>query len=137
MLSDQINEDIKQAMLKKEKEKLDALRGLKALFIENKTSKAPIAEMDVLINCVKKLKGSLENFPEGHNLRIKTEQEIEILSHYMPKQLSADEVKAIISDIIKNNPGANQGIIMKDLTPKIKGQFDGKAASELVKSMLS
>ncbi len=137
MLSDQINEDIKQAMLKKEKEKLDALRGLKALFIENKTSKAPIAEMDVLINCVKKLKGSLENFPEGHDLRIKTEQEIEFLSHYMPKQLSADEVKAIISDIIKNNPGANQGIIMKDLTPKIKGQFDGKAASELVKSMLS
>ncbi len=137
MLFEQINEDIKQAMLKKEKEKLDALRGLKALFIENKTSKSPIAEMDVLINCVKKLKGSLENFPEGHEIKLKTEREIEILSHYMPKQLTSDEVKNIISEIIKNNPGANQGIIMKELTPKIKGQFDGKAASELVKSMLS
>ncbi len=137
MLFEQINEDIKQAMLKKEKEKLDALRGLKALFIENKTSKSPIAEMDVLINCVKKLKGSLENFPEGHEIKLKTEREIEILSHYMPKQLTSDEVKNIISDIIKNNPGANQGIVMKELTPKIKGQFDGKAASELVKSLLS
>ena len=93
--------------------------------------------MDVLINCVKKLKGSLDSFPEGHDIRLKTIKEIEILSHYMPKQLSQDEVKNIIADIIKNNPGANQGIIMKELTPKIKGQFDGKAASDLVKSMLS
>lgn len=137
MLFEQINEDIKQAMLKKEKEKLDALRGLKALFIENKTSKSPIAEMDVLINCVKKLKGSLESFPDGHEIKLKTEREIEILSHYMPKQLTSDEVKNIISEIIKNTPGANQGIVMKELTPKIKGQFDGKAASELVKSLLS
>jgi uncharacterized protein YqeY len=137
MLFEQINEDIKQAMLKKEKEKLDALRGLKALFIENKTSKSPIAEMDVLINCVKKLKGSLESFPDGHEIKLKTEREIEILSHYMPKQLTSDEVKNIISEIIKNNPGANQGMVMKELTPKIKGQFDGKAASELVKSLLS
>jgi len=137
MLFDQINEDIKQAMLKKEKEKLDALRGLKALFIENKTSKSPIAEMDVLINCVKKLKGSLENFPDGHDIKLKTEKEIEILSQYMPKQLTTEEVKNIIAEIVKNNPGANQGLIMKELTPKIKGQFDGKAASELVKAMIS
>ena len=136
MLFDQINEDIKQAMLKKEKEKLDALRGLKALFIENKTSKSPIAEMDVLINCVKKLKGSLENFPDGHDIKLKTEKEIEILSQYMPKQLTTEEVKNIIAEIVKNNPGANQGLIMKELTPKIKGQFDGKAASELVKAMI-
>jgi uncharacterized protein YqeY len=38
---------------------------------------------------------------------------------------------------MSNNPGANQGIIMKELTPKIKGQFDGKRASELVKEKLS
>jgi uncharacterized protein YqeY len=137
MLFEQITEDIKQAMIKKEKEKLDALRGLKALMIENKTSKAPIAEMDVLINCVKKLKGSLDAFPAGHDLRTKTEREIEILNVYMPKQLSEDEVKEIIENIIAANPGANQGIIMKELTPKIKGQFDGKAASEMVKSFLS
>lgn len=136
MLFEKLNEDIKNAMLNKEKDRLDALRGLKALMIENKTSKAPIGEMDVLINCVKKLKGSLDAFPDGHAIRLKTEKEIEILSVYMPKQLTEAEVKKFIEEIKAANPGANQGIIMKELTPKIKGQFDGKAASDLVKSML-
>ena len=136
MLFDQITNDIKQAMIAKEKDKLDALRGLKAMLIENKTAKAPIQEMDVLINCVKRLKGSLDAFPAGHEIRLKTEKEIEILSIYMPKQLSSEEVAAIIKDIIKNQPGANQGMIMKELTPKIKGQFDGKMASDLVKNLL-
>jgi uncharacterized protein YqeY len=137
MLFDQITEDIKKAMFAKEKEKLDALRGLKAMMIENKTAKAPIAEMDVLINCVKKLKGSIDSFPEGHELRLKTEREILTLSVYMPKQLTEDEVKNFIKEIIAANPGANQGIIMKELSPKIKGQFDGKIASDLVKSSLT
>lgn len=136
MLFDKITEDIKQAMFAKDKEKLDALRSLKAMLIENKTAKAPIGEMDVLINCVKKLKGSLDAFPAGHDLRTKTEREIEILNVYMPKQLSEEEVKNFIKEIIANNPAANQGLIMKELTPKIKGQFDGKLASELVKSFL-
>jgi uncharacterized protein YqeY len=137
MLFDQITEDIKKAMFAKEKEKLDALRGLKAMMIENKTAKAPIAEMDVLINCVKKLKGSIDSFPEGHEIRLKTEREILTLSVYMPKQLTEAEVKNFIKEIIAANPGANQGIIMKELSPKIKGQFDGKLANDLVKSSLS
>ena len=137
MLFEKITEDIKQAMIAKDKDRLDALRGLKALMIENKTSKAPVSEMDVVINCVKKLKGSLDAFPAGHEIRLKTEKEIDILSAYMPKQLSETEVREIIKNIISANPGANQGIIMKELTPKIKGQFDGKAASELVKSLLA
>jgi uncharacterized protein YqeY len=136
MLFEKITDDIKQAMIAKDKDRLDALRGLKALMIENKTSKAPISEMDVIINCVKKLKGSLEAFPEGHAIRVKTEKEIEILSIYMPKQLSESDVKDMITAIIKLNPSANQGIVMKELTPKIKGQFDGKLASDLVKSLL-
>lgn len=136
MLFEKITEDIKQAMFAKDKEKLDALRGLKALMIENKTSKAPVSEMDVVINCVKKLKGSLDAFPAGHDLRTKTEREIEILTVYMPKQLSETEVSDIIKSIIAATPGANQGMVMKELTPKIKGQFDGKLASELVKSLL-
>lgn len=137
MLSEKINADIKDAMIKKEKERLQALRYLKAMLIENNTSKAPIDEMDVLIKHVKKLKDSLVNFPEGNEIRKNTEVEIECLSPYMPKALSETEVVKIIEDIMSNNPGANQGIIMKELTPKIKGQFDGKRASELVKEKLN
>lgn len=135
-MMEQITEDIKKAMIAKDKDRLDALRYLKAMLIENKTSKAPIGEMDVLIKHVKKLKDSLENFPEGNELRIKTEKEIAALSDYLPKQLSEDEVKAMISSIIAATPGINAGLVMKELSPKIKGQFDSKRANELVKSAL-
>ncbi len=133
---EQITEDIKKAMIAKEKDKLDALRYFKAMLIENKTSKTPIAEMDVLIKHVKKLKDSLENFPEGNEIRNKTEKEIEVLSFYMPKQLDEQTVKDFIKEIIAKNPGVNAGLIMKELSPKIKGQFDSKLANELVKSIL-
>lgn len=134
---EKITEDIKQAMLRKDKDSLNALRYLKAMFIENKTSKAPIPEMDVVIKYVKKLKESLESFPEGNAVRLQTEKEIEILKAYMPKELSEDEVKNFIKEIMANAPSvANAGMIMKELTPKIKGQFDGKRANELVKAAL-
>lgn len=135
---DQITEDIKKAMFAKDKERLDALRYFKSMLIENKTSKtAPLAEMDVLIKHVKKLKDSLENFPAENEIRKKTEREIQVLSEYMPKQLDEDTVKGFIKDILAANPGLNAGLVMKELSPKIKGQFDSKLANELVKSALS
>jgi uncharacterized protein YqeY len=135
---DQITEDIKKAMFAKDKERLDALRYLKSMLIENKTSKtAPIAEMDVLIKHVKKLKDSLESFPPENEVRKKTEREIIILSEYMPKQLTEEVVVQFIKEIIANTPNINAGLVMKELSPKIKGQFDSKIANELVKAALA
>ncbi len=136
-LSERLNNDIKDAMIKKEKERLEALRYLKAMLIENKTSKSPIPEMDVLIKHVKKLGDSLGNFPPDNEIRLKTEREIQSLKVYMPKELSENDVQNIIQSIIKDLqgkglPSINQGMVMKELTPKIKGQFDGKKASEMV-----
>ena len=54
----------------------------------------------------------------------------------MPKALEENEVVAMIHEIKTKNPSANQGILMKELTPFIKGKFDGKRASELVKKAL-
>lgn len=133
---EEINTEIKNAMLAKDKVKLDALRYFKAMLLENKTSKTPIPEMDVLIKHVKKLKDSLENFPAGNEIRTKTEQEIAVLSHYLPKQLSENEVITFIKNIIAANPAFNAGLVMKELSPKIKGQFDSKRANELVKELL-
>jgi uncharacterized protein YqeY len=134
---EQITEDIKKAMFAKDKERLDALRYYKSMLIENKTSKSgPIPEMDVLIKHVKKLKDSLASFPPENEIRKKTEREIIILSDYMPKQLSTDIVEGYIRDIISKNPGVNAGLVMKELSPKIKGQFDSKIANELVKAIL-
>lgn len=136
-MMEMITEDIKKAMFAKDKERLDALRYLKSMLIENKTSKAPIAEMDVLIKHVKKLKDSLESFPPENEVRKKTEREIIVLAEYMPKQLTEDVVKGYIQEIIAKTPGVNAGLVMKELSPKIKGQFDSKIANELVKAALS
>lgn len=134
---EQITEDIKKAMIAKDKDRLDALRYFKAMLIENKTAKGtPQPEMDVLIKHVKKLKDSLDNFPAENEIRKKTEREIAVLSEYMPKQLGKEEVEAMIKDIVGRNPGINAGLVMKELSPKIKGQFDSKTANELVKAAL-
>lgn len=135
-MMEQITEEIKKAMKAHDKDRLDALRYFKSMLIENKTSKAPIAEIDVLIKHVKKLKDSLENFPAENEIRKKTEREIITLSEFMPKQLDELTVKNYINEILAANPGHNAGLVMKDLSPKIKGQFDSKIANELVKAAI-
>lgn len=137
MLFDQVNNAIKEAMKAQQKDRLDALRYFKSMLLENKTSKAPVEEMDVLVRHIKKLKDSLENFPVGNELRTKTEKEIEAISIYLPQGLDETEVKKIIQNIIASHPGANMGVVMKELTPQIKGRFDGKRASDLVKEMIA
>ncbi|MBT3984575.1 MAG: GatB/YqeY domain-containing protein [Bacteriovoracaceae bacterium] len=134
---ERINQDIKTAMKSRNKPKLEALRFLKSKLLENKTAKKPIAELDVVISHVKKLKDSLTNFPEGSDLLSNTQTEIENLSDYLPQPLTEGEVRTIIEGIISSNEGAHMGVVMKELTGQIKGKFDGRRASEMVKELLS
>lgn len=133
---DQLNQDIKEAMKSKQKEKLQALRYMKSMLMENATSKNPTGEMDVIVKHHKKLKESLENYPADHPMAIQTKAEVEIVQTYLPQPLSEEEVKAIIEEIKGGLDQVNMGAIMKELQPKIKGRFDGKKASQMVKDAL-
>lgn len=133
---DLVSEHIKQAMRDKDKDRLEALRMLKSKLLENKTSKKPIAEPDVVIQYCKKLKDSQELYPVDSEQRKKIDVELAHLAEYMPKQLSEDQVKQMIGAIVEAEPESNFGAVMKLLSPQIKGQFDGKRATELVKQML-
>ena len=134
---DQLNSDIKEAMKNKEKEKLSALRYLKSMIMENNTSKKPVSEIDVAIKHHKKLKDSLENYPDGHEMKSQIEQELTFIEHYLPSQMDENEVIELIKQIKGNLDSPNMGAIMKDLQPQIKGRFDGKRASTLVKESLN
>lgn len=135
---DQLNQDIKAAMKAKEKEKLAAIRYLKSMLLENQTSKDPKPEMDVVIKHVKKLKDSLESYPPENPMRAQIQNEVAFLEIYMPRQLDEDEVSKLINEIITGlGDSANMGGVMKELTPKIKGMFDGKKASQMVKDKLN
>jgi len=133
---DVINNDIKEAMKAKEKDKLQALRYVKSMLMENSTSKKPTSEMDVIVKHHKKLKESLENYPSDHPMAIQTVRELEVVASYLPQQLTEEEVIHLIKEIIASESSPQMGIVMKGLQPQIKGRFDGKLASQLVNKIL-
>lgn len=136
-LKDQISEEIKMAMKAKDKTRLNALRYLKKLFIENDTSTKKQDEQDIVISYTKKVKDSLEMYPKDSEQYKEITAEIEVLSEFMPKPLSEEDVLKIIDDIISGQENANFGLVMKELSGKIKGRFDGKKATNLVKDKLA
>lgn len=132
-----LNVLIKEALKSGKKERLNALRYLKSLLMENKTSTKPTEEIDVVIRHHKKLTDSLINFPKDNPMHGQTVNEIEIIAEFLPKQLNEQEVKSLIEKIKSNLDNPNMGSIMKELSPQIKGKFNGKQASELVKASLT
>ena len=135
-MMDQISKEIVTSMKARDKVRTETLRYVKKLLIENNTAAKKKPELDVIIAYHKQLSGSLDQFPEGSELREKTETEIKILAEFLPKQMEAAEVEEMIKGIIASTENANMGAVMKQLSPQIKGKFDGKKANEMVKALL-
>lgn len=136
-LKDNVSEQIKAAMKAKDKTRLNVLRYLKKLFIENDTSNKPVAELDIVISHAKKMKDSLSLYQPETSAYTEIEAELSILDEFLPKALDESEVVSMIEDIKKSQANPNMGTIMKALSPQIKGRFDGKKATELVKTSLA
>jgi len=132
---EKVNNDIKEAMKSKQQERLDALRMLKAEYIKNNTSPKPTDELSVTVAHAKRLSDSLEMYEKGTSAYEKILKEMEVLKDYLPKELNEAEVVALIAEI-KAKGAKDMGSIMKELQPQIKGRFDGKRASDLVKAAL-
>jgi uncharacterized protein YqeY len=134
-LMEQVNKDIVEAMKAKQQERLDALRMLKAEFIKNNTASKPTDELSVTVGHVKRIQDSLEMYQAGTPAYDKIIKELDVVKHYLPKGLEESEVAAMISDI-KAKGAKDMGAIMKELQPMIKGRFDGKRASDMVKAAI-
>ena len=134
-LMEQVNSDIKEAMKAKQQDRLDALRMLKAEFIKNNTASKPTDELSVTVAHVKRLQDSLEMYQAQTEAHDKILKELEVVKVYLPKALEESEVVAMINDI-KGKGAKDMGAIMKELQPQIKGRFDGKRASDLVKASI-
>ncbi len=147
-LKQQIDADIKSAMLAKNKEELEALRSIKSLILLAETEKGgggditSEAEKKLLMKAAKQRKESAEIF-EGQNRKDLADRELlqlEVINRYLPKQLSEEEIKSALADVIKE-VGAkgpqDMGKVMGVATKKLAGQADGKIISELVKKLLS
>ena len=141
-----INEDLKEAMKNKDKEKLSVIRMLKSAIqlakIDLKHEPNDDEVVSIIAKQIKMRKDSIEEFSKAKrdDLVSQYQSEIDILSQYMPEQLSVEEVNDIIDSIFEeiNPEGMKQmGVIMKEVTSKIKGRFDMGEVSKIIKSKLS
>lgn len=132
-MMEKVNAEIKAAMIAKKQDRLDALRMLKAEFIKNNTATKPTDELSVTVSHAKRIQDSLEMYPAGTPAHDKIVTEYDVIKEFLPQALSEAEVVTMIGEI-KNNGAKDMGAIMKELQPQIKGRFDGKRASDLVKA---
>ncbi|MBR4218399.1 MAG: GatB/YqeY domain-containing protein [Bacteroidales bacterium] len=146
-LEQQINNDIKAAMLAKEKEKLNALRAIKSAILLLKTEKGGSAEltteaeMGLIQKLVKQRKESAELYKSQNRQDLYDEEmaQYEVIAQYLPKQLSVDEIKAVVQGLIAehNISGIKEmGKLMGLTTKKLAGQADNKTIAEVVKGLL-
>ncbi len=135
-IKDVVSSQIIAAMKAKDKTRLNALRYLKKLFIENETAKKPVAEMDIVISYAKKMKDSMSMYPEGSDQRNEIEAEVKVLSEFLPKQLTKEEVQAMIDEAKAAQDNPNMGSLMGAVSSKTKGRFDGKELSQMVQASL-
>lgn len=147
-LFDTISNDIKSAMLAKDKVRLEALRGIKKEFIEAKTAKGSDGElhddvaMKILAKMVKQRKESAEIYA-GQNRQDLADGELAeatIIEEYLPKQLSEAELEAelrkIIAEVGATSP-QEMGKVMGVASKRLAGRADGRAISAKVKELLA
>ena len=143
---DQINADIKTAMLAKEKEKLAALRDIKAkLLIEATSGGGEVSDATAMKIVMKLHKQRIETYDlymkEGReDLAQEEKYQADVIAAYLPKMLSEDEVRAEAAAAITSSGATgpqDMGKVMGILSGKLAGKADGKLIADTVKALLN
>lgn len=147
-LFDQVNEDMKAAMRAKDKVALAAIRNMKKLFLEAKTAPGSNDELSdeaaqkIVQKLVKQGKDAAAVFVEQDRQDLADDElaQVEVLSRYMPKQLTAEELDAAVREIVAS-VGAegpkDMGKVMGAASKQLAGKAEGRAISEKVKEVLA
>lgn len=143
---ERLNNDMKEAMKTKDSFSLSVIRMAKgAIQLEaiNKNKELTDDDMvSVISKQIKMRKDSIIEFEKAsrEDLASQNRKEIELLNKYMPEQLSAEEINSIINDAFdKLNPTSSKdmGLIMKEISPKLKGKADMSYVNGIIKDKLS
>ncbi len=144
--SEKITEDLKTAMKNGDKFRTETIRMLRAqiLEFEKKGLNREMTEddaMSILTTAVKRRRESIEQYEKAGrtDLAEAEKKEIEIISEYLPKQLSKEEAETIIAKIISESGATSSkdmGKVMPLVMKELKGKIDGKIINEIVKSKL-
>ena len=145
-LEAKIREDMNNALKTGQKEKLSTLRTALAQIKDERINKrADLSDEDVitvLSRAVKSRKDSIVMYEQGgrQDLVDKEKAEVELLQSYLPEQMSEEDVKKIVSEIVESS-GASDikdiGRVMGPAMAKLKGKADGKLVQQIARSLLS
>ena len=147
-LFDTISAQIKDAMLAKDRVRLEALRGIKKEFLEARSlpgaggTLSDDAAVKILVKMAKQRSESAEIYRSQNrpDLAETEEAEMAVIKEYLPQPLSADELDAALSEIIAKvgaSSAADMGKVMGVATKPLAGRADGKAISAAVRRLLS
>ena len=147
-LFDIVSEDIKKAMLAKEKEKLESIRAVKAAFLLARTNAgaggelSPEEELKIVQKLVKQRKESAEIYQQQNrqDLADKELLEASFIEQYLPAQMSEQELETVLKAIIERigaKTSADMGKVMGIASKELSGKADGKAISTKVKQLLN
>ena len=145
-MRNQILEDLKNAMKAQDKVKLGVIRMVKSsIQMEELNKKRELTDdevIDVISKQIKTRKDSIIEFEKGgrEDLVEATNKEIEILSAYLPEQLTDDEINVIIDKVfeeVKPESPKDMGKVMKAVNPLVKGRADMGKVSSIIKAKLN
>lgn len=147
-LFDKVSEDIRSAMLAREKVRLEALRGIKKEFLEAKTAKGANGELTddtalkILVKMVKQRKESAEIYKSNNRPELAENElaEAAVIEEYLPKQLTPEELEAELKAIIAEVGATDMtqmGKVMGIASKRLSGRAEGRAINAAVKTLLS
>jgi len=144
-----INNDLKQAMLARDKEKLDALRAIKAALLLEKTGKDVTSleipdevEVQILAKLIKQRKAAIEIYTTQNRQDLADVElfQISIIEKYLPLQISEEELRNVIKDVIVSVGATSvkdMGKVMAAATKSLAGKAENKMISNIIKELLS
>ncbi|MCF7740782.1 MAG: GatB/YqeY domain-containing protein [Candidatus Marinimicrobia bacterium] len=145
-LLEEITQDMKKAMKSKEKERMQVLRLLRSDLKKAKIDKrGEFTEEDaqqVINKAAKNRRESIESYKKGdrQDLVEEEQKELEVIEEYLPEQMSDDEIKELIDQVIEETGASgmqDMGKVMGTIMPKVRGKADGSKVQAIVRSKLA
>lgn len=149
-IKEKVIADLTAAMKAKDPARLSVMRMLKARMLEAEVEQRAKKGLDyqlddgeaqaVIAAYAKQRRDSIDAYRQGGraDLAAKEEAELLIIHEFLPRQLAADEIRAIVREAIADAaPSREMGAVMKRVMPRVKGVADGKLVNEIVREMLA
>lgn len=146
MLKEKLLEDLKNSMKEKNEIRKNTIQMVRAAILQVEKDNAVTLEdnkiVEIIAKEVKKRKDSLSDYEKSgrQDLLNQINEEIEILSEYLPEQLSKEQIQEIVKEIIAKTGATSMkdmGIVMKASKEKMGASADGKTINEVVKELLA